>query len=156
MFQIHNKPVQAFRLNASTALIWCAAAAGLVFWVLKFPTDSGAHLTPVTTTPIASSALAHDAAALTARVWGAQSAVPEVSMALSSRFQLLGVIANASGQGSALISVDGQAPKAYRVGQTLTDGVTLINLSARQANLGPASGGAGGFSLAMPSQGNSP
>jgi general secretion pathway protein C len=156
MFQIHNKPVQAFRLNASTALIWCAAAAGLVFWVLKFPTDTGAHLTPVTTTPIASSALAHDAAAQTARVWGVQSAVPEVSLALSSRFQLLGVIANASGQGSALISVDGQAPKAYRVGQTLTDGVTLINLSARQANLGPASGGSAVFSLTMPSQGKAP
>ncbi|MCE2780732.1 type II secretion system protein N [Limnohabitans sp.] len=156
MFQIHNKPVQVFRLNAFTALIWCAAAAGLVFWVLKFPTDSGARPTPVTATPIVSSVLGPDAASQTARVWGVQSALPEVSMALSSRFQLLGVIANASGHGSALIAVDGQAPKAYRVGQTLTDGVTLINLSARQANLGPASGGAGGFSLAMPSQGNSP
>jgi general secretion pathway protein C len=156
MFQIHHKPVQAFRLNAFNALIWCAAAAGLVFWVLKFPTESGARLIPVTTTPIASSVLVHDASAQTARVWGVQSALPEVSVALSSRFQLWGVIANASGQGSALISVDGQAPKAYGVGQTLADGVTLINLSARQANLGPASGGAGGFSLTMPSQGKAP
>jgi general secretion pathway protein C len=156
MFQIQNKPAQVFRLNAFTALIWCAAAAGLVFWVLKFPKDSGARLTPVTTTPIASSALVHDAASQTARVWGVQAALPEVSMALSSRFQLLGVIANASGHGSALISVDGQAPKAYRVGQTLTDGITLINLSARQANLGPASGGNAVFSLTMPNQSKAP
>jgi general secretion pathway protein C len=156
MFQIHNKPAQAFRLNAFTALIWCAAAAGLVFWGLKFSGDSGARLTPVATSPIASSVLGPDAAAQTARVWGVQSALPEVSMALSSRFQLLGVIANASGQGSALIAVDGQEPKAYRVGQTLTDGVTLTHLSARQASLGPASGGAGGFSLTMPSQGKAP
>jgi general secretion pathway protein C len=141
MFQIQNKPAQVFRLNAFTALTWCAAAAGLVFWVLKFPKDYDARLTPVATTSIASSALVHDAASQTARVWGVQAAQPEVSIALSTRFQLHGVIASASGQGSALISVDGQAPKAFRVGQTLADGVTLISLSAKQANLGPASGG---------------
>ena len=155
MFQINTVAARLFRPNALTALVWCAAAAGLIFWVLKFPAGTG-PLILATTSPKGSSVSAQDAASHTARAWGAQSAVPEVSMALSSRFQLLGVIANASGQGSALISVDGQAPKAYRVGQTLTDGVTLINLSARQANLGPASGGSAVFSLTMPSQGKAP
>ncbi|WP_300558882.1 general secretion pathway protein C [Limnohabitans sp. Rim8] len=156
MLQIHNKPVQAFRLNAFNALIWCVAAAGLVFWVLKFPTESGARLIPVTTTPNASSVLVHDVASQSARVWGVQSALPEVSVALSSRFQLMGVIASASGQGSALISVDGQPPKAFRLGQTLADGVILISLSAKQANLGPAVGGAGGFSLTLQGQSKAP
>jgi hypothetical protein len=37
MFQINNMPARVLRLNAMTALIWCLAAAGLVFWILKFP-----------------------------------------------------------------------------------------------------------------------
>jgi general secretion pathway protein C len=48
---------------------------------------------------------------------------------------LIGVIASASGQGSALIATDGQPPKAYRVGQMVQDGVTLESLTARQAVL---------------------
>ncbi len=51
----------------------------------------------------------------------------------------MGVIASASGQGSALIATDGQPPKAYRVGQTVQDGWTLVSLTARQARLKSAS-----------------
>ena len=51
------------------------------------------------------------------------------------RFQLLGVIASASGHGSALITVDGQAPKPYRVGQSI-DGRWLVqDLSPRSVTL---------------------
>lgn len=57
----------------------------------------------------------------------------------SSSFKLMGVIASASGQGSALIATDGQPPKAYRVGQTVQDGWTLVSLTARQARLKSAS-----------------
>jgi general secretion pathway protein C len=53
----------------------------------------------------------------------------------SSQHQLLGVIASTSGQGSALIAVDGQPPKAYRVGQSVQEGWTLVSLTARQARL---------------------
>ena len=53
----------------------------------------------------------------------------------SSTYKLMGVIASASGQGSALIATDGQPPKAYRVGQTVQDGWTLVSLTARQARL---------------------
>jgi general secretion pathway protein C len=52
-----------------------------------------------------------------------------------SQYQLLGVIASASGQGSALIAVDGQPPKAYRVGQPVQDGWTLVSLTPKQARL---------------------
>ena len=155
MFQINTVAARLFRPNALTALVWCAAAAGLIFWVLKFPAGTG-PLILATTNPKGSSVSAQDAASHTARAWGAQSAVPEVSMALSTRFQLLGVIASSTGQGSALISVDGQPPKAFRVGQTLADGVTLLSLGAKQANLGSAAGGAGGFSLTLPGLSKAP
>jgi len=39
--------------------------------------------------------------------------------ALSDNVRALGVIADASGRGSVIISVDGQTPKVYRVGDTL-------------------------------------
>ena len=51
------------------------------------------------------------------------------------QFKLLGVISSASGQGSALIATDDQLPKAYRVGQTLQEGLTLESVSAKQAVL---------------------
>jgi general secretion pathway protein C len=53
----------------------------------------------------------------------------------SSQFKLMGVIASPTGQGSALIATDGQAPKAYRAGQTVQDGWTLVSLTPRQARL---------------------
>lgn len=40
-----------------------------------------------------------------------------------------GVIAAADGSGAALLSVDGAAPRAYRVGQTLAPGVVLDAVS---------------------------
>jgi general secretion pathway protein C len=156
MFQINNMPARVLRPNTMTALIWCLAAAGLVFWVLKFPLDSAPLHSLAASDPKDGSGSMAEADVKTARAWGVQSAQPEVSVALSSRFQLLGVIASASGQGSALISVDGQPPKAFRVGQTLTDGVTLISLSAKQANVGPTAAGVGGFSLALQGQGKAP
>jgi general secretion pathway protein C len=58
-----------------------------------------------------------------------------VSIAQSSRFQLWGVVAGASGQGSALIAVDGQPPKAFRVGQYVSDGLKLASLTPKQARL---------------------
>ena len=53
----------------------------------------------------------------------------------STAFKLIGVIASGSGKGSALIAVDGQPAKAYRVGQTVQDDLTLVSLTGRQARL---------------------
>jgi general secretion pathway protein C len=156
MFQINNMPARVLRLNTMTAWVWCLAAAGLVFWMLKFPMDLAPSQNLAASAPKDGSVLMADADVKAARAWGVQSALPEVSVALSSRFQLLGVIASASGQGSALISVDGQPPKAFRVGQTLTEGLTLISLNAKQANVGPTGSGVGGFSLTLQGQGKAP
>ena len=54
----------------------------------------------------------------------------------TGRLQLVGVIAGTSGQGSALIALDGQAPKAYRVGQAVGNGLVLQRLSPKRAQLG--------------------
>jgi general secretion pathway protein C len=51
------------------------------------------------------------------------------------QFKIWGVIAAASGQGSALISTDGQPPKAYKVGQAIEGGWQLQSLTPKQARL---------------------
>jgi general secretion pathway protein C len=66
------------------------------------------------------------------------------------RWQLLGVIADASGQGSALIAMDGQAPKAYRVGQSVGEGLVLQSLGPKRAKLGATVNGPGQRELQLP------
>jgi general secretion pathway protein C len=133
--------------SASAALLGCAAAASVVFWVLNFPSGMVVQGLPLaqSTGPATGPSSVHMAKAL-----GVQAALPDVSIAQSSRFVLWGLVAGASGQGSALIAVDGQPPRPYRVGQTVTDGVVLQGLAPKQAQLGANAQGAALFSLSLP------
>ena len=137
--------------GAWAALLGCAAAASVVFWVLKFPSGSEVLNAPVVQSAgQATAALAVQPSIHRARALGVQAPAPEVSIAQTSRFQLWGVVAGASGQGSALIAVDGQPPRAFRVGQTVTEGVVLQGLGPKQAQLGATVQGAPLFSLNLP------
>ena len=61
---------------------------------------------------------------------------PEAAPATTpARHTLMGVATDAAGHGVALISTDGQAAKAYRLGAALPDGLVLRTLGARQAGL---------------------
>lgn len=134
--------------SAWAALIWCAAAASGVFWLLGFPSGSAVQGAAwVQTTPANA---AGPTAQHLARAWGVQAPTPEVSIAQSSRFELWGVVAAASGQGSALIAVDGQPARAFKVGQTVADGVVLIGLTPKQAQLGANSQGPALFAISLP------
>lgn len=155
MLQILSTPRSAnLGPGALAALVWCAAAASVVFWVLKFPAGSAVQSLPL----VKSSTQADKGPSSThlARAWGVQMPSPVVSMTQSSRFELLGVVAGASGQGSALISVDGQAPRPFRVGQTVMDGVVLQSLGVKQANLGDSAPGATLFSISLPGTDKTP
>lgn len=129
-------------------LMWCAAVASAVFWLLGFPSGSAVQGAPLVQTTPASAA--GQSQQHLARAWGVQAPMPEVSIAQSSRFELLGVVAAASGQGSALIAVDGQPARAFKVGQTVADGVVLLGLTPKQAQLGAKPQGATLFSLNLP------
>jgi general secretion pathway protein C len=143
--------------GAGAALLWCAAAASAVFWVLNFPSGRAVQGVPlVHSAGQATAASALQPSVYLARAWGVQAPAPEVSIAQSSRFQLWGVVAGASGQGSALIAVDGQPPRAFRVGQTVTDGVVLQSLGPKQAQLGVSAQGAVLFSLSLPGTDKAP
>lgn len=143
--------------GVGAALLWLVAAASVVFWVLKFPSGTAVQGVPVVPSAgPASAASPVQASVHLARAWGVQAPVPEVSIAQSSRFQLWGVVAGASGQGSALIAVDGQPPRAFRVGQAVTEGVVLQGLGPKQAQLGASAQGAALFSLSLPGTDKAP
>jgi general secretion pathway protein C len=140
--------------GVSAALVGCAAAASVVFWVLNFPAGSAVQALPLVQS--ANQAVTGSTSSHIARAWGVQAPLPEVSIAQSSRFELWGVVAGASGQGSALIAVDGQPPRPFRVGQTVTDGVVLQGLGPKQAQLGASAQGAALFSLSLPGADKAP
>ena len=73
----------------------------------------------------------------------AASDVPAASapvVGLSARLRLLGVVAGRDGLGAALISVDGQPAKPVRLGGVVVDGVRLLSLGARHAEVGDDAG----------------
>jgi general secretion pathway protein C len=78
------------------------------------------------------------------------SAAPSTLQA--SRFVLTGVVVNrpTSGQGVALIAVDGKPPRPYRVGTPLADGIVLHSVSAGKAMLATGLDAAPGLTLELP------
>jgi len=117
----------------STLLIWTAAAAVLAYWVLQFAGVSGPASQAGT---LARSAAVEPALADVQKALGSVAATPSADISdANARCVLSGVVALNSGQGAALIAVDGQPPKAFKVGQTVVEGLLLQSLAPRQARL---------------------
>ena len=68
----------------------------------------------------------------------------------ASRFQLVGVVSDASRHGAALIVVDGRPAKPYHVGAVVDEGIVLQSVAPRRAVLAKADGGAEVATLDMP------
>ncbi len=133
--------------SLTTALLWCAAALSTGYWVLQFPSGQAEWRASEMVTD--SAAASAPMSPQLARVLGGAVASP-VSAPDAGRLQLLGVIAGPSGQGSALIALDGQAPKPYRVGQTVSEGLILQSLSPQRAQLGATLNGPAQRELQLP------
>lgn len=119
--------------SIATFAVWFLTAASLVFWFLHWPKS---EVAPQVLLADSSNPNAPEMSGSVARALG-QSVVQESNSTVQSgiSYQLIGVIASASGHGSALIAVDGQSPKAYRVGEKIHDGLELESVSERQAKL---------------------
>ncbi len=119
-----------------TTAVWALAAASVAYWALHWPKAEPTVEVSVS----AAKNRVNDLHVPMARALGQPASLAtSTASQTSSSFKLMGVIASASGQGSALIATDGQPPKAYRVGQTVQVGWTLVSLTARQARLKSAS-----------------
>lgn len=119
----------------STFLLASLAAASLVYWSLRW--------TEPASTPRAGSDWSTPRPIDTGRVaqlLGATAAPADgddTPVQTSSQYKLLGVIAQGrnGGFGSALIAMDGEKAKPYKVGDRLSDDLVLQSVSARGAVL---------------------
>jgi general secretion pathway protein C len=132
-------------------VLWLAAGLSAGYWALQ-------ALSQGRVTPLVASAAPLQAPepSTVARALGAMPAAPVAAAGVApvvdaaSRYRLIGVVASGTDRGAALISVDGQPPKPYRVGAALEGGLVLKSLGARQARLAPTSGAGNPIDLALP------
>jgi general secretion pathway protein C len=132
----------------ATTVLWALAAASIVFWTLRLASPSDAVAPPAVSS---NAAVTVDPAAV-AKMLGVAPDQPAVAATpdAASRFQLLGVVADAGRHGAALIAVDGKPPRPFRVGATVTEGFVLQSVSTRAASLGASADAAPAFTLQLP------
>ena len=128
--------------------IWALVAASTAFWGIKIF---------AATRPVPSGAQAPRVVAANGpmeRLFGAvevPTVAPPPQHPESERYQLVGVIAppGATIGGFALISLDGQPARTWRVGAAIDGNTSLLSVSKRGAEFGPA-GGPTAFTLQLP------
>ena len=131
---------------AVAAFVLAALAAGsVVYWALKWPASRPATASQALAPSAAGADPTHLARALGdtgAPLIGSPS-LPVVPVAsISSRLNLVGVVANARQGGTALISIDGKPARPFRVGAKVEGEWSLQSVAQRRAVLssGAASG----------------
>ena len=125
-----------------TFLLWAAVAASAVAWGLKLfvaPPAGIAGAVPAAVAPAPRGDIT--------RVLGVDAvsvAEAEAEAAQDPRFQLVGVLAprseRAAREGLAVIAVDGQMPKAYRVGAVVEGDMVLQSVRSRGVELAQPDG----------------
>lgn len=135
--------------------LWLAAGLSAGYWVLQALGRS-----PVTPLAVAApSSIQVDSLAV-ARVLGAQpvaAAAPNAPpVATGTQYQLQGVVAASAAGGAALIAVNGQPPRPYRVGASLEGGLVLQAVSRRSARLGASMNGPSTVELTLPESAAAP
>lgn len=156
MLQVRHTPSKSWAPAVCALGLGALAAYGAVSWFLQFQSLSGpASLAPVAQTINGSTTLAVD----TGRVAQALGAPVASDVAggnvanTAHQWNLLGVVAGASGKGSALLSVDGQAPKAFLPGQSVAPGWVLHSVGHRSARLAPEGQDTASVTLELPKLG---
>jgi general secretion pathway protein C len=133
----------------STFILWALVATSAVFWGLKLSARSGA----VPTARVATRAPTPADPAAIAKLLGATPATATVAPAaptLASRMSLVGVVANRSERGAALISIDGKPAKPFRVGAPIEEGIMLQSVAPRRAVLAASATGPALLTLELP------
>lgn len=156
MLKVRHTPSKSWAPAVCALGLGALAAYGVVSWFLQIQSLSEpASLAPVAQTINGSSALAVDTGRV-AQALGAPVA-PDVAGGnvanTAHQWNLLGVVAGASGKGSALLSVDGQAPKAFLPGQSVAPGWVLHSVGHRLARLAPEGQDTASVTLELPKLG---
>lgn len=135
--------------SLAAGLLWLGAGLGAGYWVLL--AWGRTPVTPVAAAPMALPVV--DTAAVARALGLLPLVVPDPTpapVAVASRYALLGVVSTGARQGAALIALDGQPARPYRVGAMLDGGLVLQAVDRRGARLGPALQGPTTVELALP------
>ena len=145
MLQLKHGNSKSFWPAICALMLGGLAAYTAVAWVLQIQSISVApsSIQVASQSGSSASALQNVQSTYVAAALGAplEAGVPTGANAMDTadhQWTLLGVVAGASGKGSALLSVDGQPPKAYRPGQVVAPGWVLHSVGHRLARLAPA------------------
>ena len=120
-----------------TVIVWAAVFGSGWYWV-QTGFEAGVQ-TNAAIAPAAVPAGIYNPTSLT-RVLGTGSASPAPVSNSVRNFVLSGVIANSTGRGAALISVDGKPAAPFAVGTQLAPGYVLVAVAPRQAMLADGPG----------------
>lgn len=137
----------AWSVRILTGLLWAAVAACAVFWGLRL---GATQALPTATPPALPLPDPPDPVAVARMLGGVAASVQASPAAESSRLVLTGVVASRSGGGAALIAVDGEPPRPFRVGSRVHGDLWLQSVQGRQARLGPAPQGATTLLIELP------
>lgn len=132
----------------AAGLLWLAAGLSAGYWVLR--AWGAGPLTPVVA--LGQEAPVGDVDAV-ARALGARAVVAEgapVEQAAATQYRLVGVVAQGGRGGAALIAVNGQPPRPFRVGDAVFDGVVLQSVGRRSVQLGASRTGPSEVELKLP------
>lgn len=144
---LHSSP-NTWLIRLVTFLFAAMTAASASYWVLKWPAPTSptrAIAPEPATAPIDTAKVAQ---LLGANPHAADAKAPLVSA--PSKYKLLGVIADGPRGGSALIAINDEPAKPYRVGERLSDDMVLRSVKARSATLSADEPGSGGVTLELP------
>ncbi len=131
-----------------TALLLSTALLCVGYW-MRAGLSVGKK-SPVTATLATVPVVAGTVAELS-RVLGApRPALAGASISPVERFRVIGVIASASGQGVALMSVDKQPPRPFSVGSNVAPGFVLKSVTQRDVSLADSLQGAVTATLPLP------
>jgi general secretion pathway protein C len=134
----------------AAGLLWLAAGLSAGYWFLQVKGQG--PWTPLQ--GLAPSAPQADTDTV-ARALGATISVEPVAAAVpvpAVRLQLLGVVVQGRQQGAALIAVDDQPPRPWRVGAVVADGLVLQSVDRRSVRLGETRSGPTSLELTVPPQ----
>ena len=115
--------------------VWALAAWSAGVWSMRFVGAAPSASAPATVSVAAPASEPGNVARIFGPAIEKPAAVASAPIVVdpSTRFALVGVVANRSSTGVALLSVDGKPARPYRVGSTVDDGFTLKSVSVRSA-----------------------
>lgn len=131
-----------------TLVVWALVAFSAVSWVLRWTAANDLSI-------VASAEpqpLPEVDATAVARSLGAAPVQAVAAPSLTSRFQLMGVLAGGPNAGAALIAVDGKPAKPFRVGVVVADGLVLQSAQGRGISLGASMDGPQTLALDLPAK----